>query len=264
MTPVMKALAQEVAVKRSAGKEGVLASSRELSEDYQYVGAVGEVGYSKLTGLPLDTERRMEGDSGIDFWVGRIGIDVKTARKPYWLLVDENKVRAGIYILGGVSPDCRTVIFHGWAWKSEVLNAPVGTPGSRPDGRIPSHYIQRNTLHDMDELQIRSLESAQEIYELVTGGDCGAELADCELYGFLRGANRGKTLNVPVDRSMKDVSCLYAFRCSGYPSKCELCANREWPMPEEPAKKDYFKPFPAATLRYEIAEKEEPCKSDGC
>ena len=198
----MKTLAREIAAKRSAGKEGVLASSRELSEDYQYVGAVGEVGYSKLTGLPLDTERRMEGDSGIDFWVGRIGIDVKTARRPYWLLVGENKVRAGIYVLGGVSPGCRTAIFHGWAWKSEVLNAPVGKPGLRSDGRIPSHYIQRNALHDMDELQIRSLEAAQEIYDLVSGGDCGAELTDWELYGFLRGANRGKILDVPVDRSI--------------------------------------------------------------
>ena len=126
------------------------ASSRPLSDDYEYVGLKGEEQFAKEFDLELDRELRPGGDKGIDFItiVGRI--DVKTARKPYNLIVEEDKVKADIYVLAIYRDYDDDAVLLGWAFKDEVLNAPVKDFGYG----IMNHYISRKELHPIEALKV--------------------------------------------------------------------------------------------------------------
>ena len=47
-------------------------SSRPLSKDYQKIGIIGEITFSKEFNVPFDASLRPEGDRGVDFVIGKL------------------------------------------------------------------------------------------------------------------------------------------------------------------------------------------------
>lgn len=127
------------------------ASSRPLSEGYERVGLLGEAEFALRYGLKFDREARPAGDKGVDFHVPiSMTLDVKTARKPFNLIVEQGKVNAEIYVLAGID-DRDRVTFYGWQYGSVVRKAPVKDFGYG----VMNHYIARENLREMNELEIR-------------------------------------------------------------------------------------------------------------
>jgi hypothetical protein len=114
------------------------------------VGILGEAIFSEATGLPLDATERPGGDNGVDFTFEANGrewtVDVKTARKPYYLLVEEGNAHADLYFLCGFEGGLR-----GWAWRDEVCRAPTRDFG----GGFMSHYIAAGELHPVEPMLSR-------------------------------------------------------------------------------------------------------------
>jgi hypothetical protein len=120
---------------------------RHFSEDAELIGVRGEQAFAELTGLPMDTTDRPEGDGGVDFtFTAEHSIDVKTFRNARNLLVEVGKVKADIYVLGQDTPF--GVHFVGWAKRAEVLVAPTRDFGYG----VASHYIAAGELRPMDAL----------------------------------------------------------------------------------------------------------------
>jgi len=130
------------------------ASSRPLSEGYESVGMVGEAAFALRFGLKMDLALRSKGDGGTDF-ILPLGfkVDVKTARKPYNLIVEQGKVDADIFILAKYVDDTKEVSFLGWAWKSEILSAPIKDFGHG----ILNHFIAADRLRPIASLESRVL-----------------------------------------------------------------------------------------------------------
>jgi hypothetical protein len=127
------------------------ASSRPLSEDYERVGLDGEAEFARTYHLPLDLERRPGGDKGIDFVVPlRFTVDVKTARKADYLICEQGKVCADIYVLAEYV-DSKAAVLLGWEWGATLARAPVRDFGYG----IISHYIPRCALKKMPEFAAR-------------------------------------------------------------------------------------------------------------
>ena len=127
------------------------ASSRPLSDGYERVGLIGEAEFALRYGLKFDREVRPSGDRGVDFMVPMLmSLDVKTARKPYNLIVEEGKVLADIYVLAGIDDNDR-VTFHGWEHRRVIAKAPVRDFGYG----VMNHYIAREKLRPMRELESR-------------------------------------------------------------------------------------------------------------
>ena len=124
-------------------------SSRPLSKNYEYVGLKGESQFAKEFGFKIDKELRPSGDNGIDFKSDLGTIDVKTARKAYNLIVEENKVNSDIYVLAKYIDNTDTVELLGWAYSSEVFNAPIRNFGYG----IMNHYIPKDNLRSMKLLK---------------------------------------------------------------------------------------------------------------
>jgi hypothetical protein len=106
------------------------------------------VQFAREFNLPLRFERR--GDGGWDFIAPlRAKIDVKCSRDRHWLLVEEGKVLAYIYVLAHCLDEkgrCAELI--GWTYKSAVLAVPP-----RPFPReIVNHVIPAEDLRPMEEL----------------------------------------------------------------------------------------------------------------
>lgn len=123
------------------------------------LGACGEAAFSCLTGLPMRKAKDWvggKGDDGIDFTFMHqghaINVDVKAAKKPYYLLLKEIEEtnKAHILVLSGV------VLFkgeywtrlYGWAYKEELLKQPLRDFGYG----IRSHSLKRELLEKMDNL----------------------------------------------------------------------------------------------------------------
>lgn len=127
------------------------ASSRPLSEDYERVGILGEAEFALRYGYRFDRERRPAGDKGIDFIVPVMhSLDVKTARKPFNLIVEVGKVFADLYVLAGID-EADKVEFLGWEKRETVIRAP-----SRDFGYgVINHFIPAINLRKMVELEKR-------------------------------------------------------------------------------------------------------------
>lgn len=120
------------------------ASSRPLSKDYEYIGLLGEVRFSELYNLSIDLTSKPKGDNGIDFYTPIGTIDVKTAQKPYHLLVEKGKVFADIYVLAQFSmPDI--INFIGWHYGEYISQQPTKYFGYN----ILNHYIHQSALYSM-------------------------------------------------------------------------------------------------------------------
>lgn len=125
------------------------ASHRPLSEGYELIGLIGEAEFARVFKQPLDLNRRPNGDSRVDFVVPfRVKVDVKTARKPLYLIEEEGKVTCDVYVLAQYFDEGQTAGLLGWE-KGEVLaRAPVRDFGKG----ILNHYIPRENLRPVSDL----------------------------------------------------------------------------------------------------------------
>lgn len=129
-------------------------SSRPLSADHELIGVAGEFAFAHKTGLPVDDTPRPGGDKGIDFETRLGALDVKTARKAYFLIHEEGKpMRADVYVLAEsykheTDNSHLRIRFVGWAYQHELKLAPTKDFGHG----ITNHYIHWYKLRPMAEL----------------------------------------------------------------------------------------------------------------
>lgn len=132
-------------------------SHRPLSDGYELVGLIGEAEFARVFKLPLDLNRRPNGDGRVDFIVPfRITVDVKTARKANNLIEEQGKVSCDIYVLAEYFDEDKRADLLGWE-KGEVLaRAPVRDFGKG----ILNHYIPRERLRPIPDLLKRVMRLA--------------------------------------------------------------------------------------------------------
>lgn len=146
---VLKAV--EIAKIREGGKTG-FNSHRPLSTDYEVIGVMGEMAFSEFSTMPVDESRKINGDKGTDFTLA-LKIDVKTARQPHHLIVEEGKVISDIYVLAKADPTYSAdVELLGWMWGYKVKKAPVDD-GRRFKNGIRNHFIPVEGLYPMELLK---------------------------------------------------------------------------------------------------------------
>lgn len=138
---------QIIATKRALVHKGQT-SRRPLSKDYEFVGLSGEIAFSKATGYPLDLRIKPGGDHGVDFKTCLGTVDVKTLRKPWYLLVEEEKVNADIYVLAQYEDDLRAARLLGWEYGSVMKRQPTRDFGYG----VINHYKETKTLRTIWEL----------------------------------------------------------------------------------------------------------------
>tara|TARA_Y100000401_G_C8290683_1_gene208532 strand:+ start:204 stop:656 length:453 start_codon:yes stop_codon:yes gene_type:complete len=142
---------QEIADQRSDSHIGHQ-SQRILGKDHDLVGVSGETIFAKYFGLKINDEIKPEGDDGVDFLLGlNFTVDVKTARKPYNLLLEVGKPVADIYVLADYNDGDPYLL--GWEWGKNLENAPTRDFGYG----VINHYIPAEELRSLDELLNRSI-----------------------------------------------------------------------------------------------------------
>jgi hypothetical protein len=131
------------------------ASSRQLTKDTNKSGLYGEFEFARLCGLYPDTSLKPSGDRGIDFVAPYlVNIDVKTRKerpgglKDTYLLVEQGKAFADIYVLAVLSSDETKCECVGWITRNEVLKYPVGDLGTG----VKNYQIPALDLKNMDTL----------------------------------------------------------------------------------------------------------------
>lgn len=128
------------------------ASRRPLSDDYDLLGLAGEAEFQRTFHVPLDLNRRPSGDGRVDFIVPlRFTLNVKTARKPFYLIEEQGKVACDLYVLAQYFDDTRKAELLGWEWGQVLARAPVRDFGHG----IINHFIPRDQLKSMAELRKR-------------------------------------------------------------------------------------------------------------
>ena len=131
---------------RAAGK-GNFQSCRPLSPDYEIIGVFGEAAFACKFDVPMDTTRRIDGDDGYDFLICTLRIDVKTAAKPYNLIIEKGKTDgADIFVLAGYNGNGARLI--GWEWNFIMVECPVKDFGYG----ISNHYKPSDNLRSMTSL----------------------------------------------------------------------------------------------------------------
>ena len=146
----------EIAAQRSGSHIGH-ESQRILGENHDLVGVSGEAIFAKYFGLKMNDEIKPEGDDGIDFLLGlNFSVDVKTARKPYNLLLEVGKPVADIYVLADYNDGDPYLL--GWEWGKNLANAPSKDFGYG----VINHYIPAEKLRSMNELLNRSFSWGEE------------------------------------------------------------------------------------------------------
>jgi hypothetical protein len=123
------------------------------ADEENRIGAAGEYAFARSFGLVVDEVSHPEGDGGCDFRVPMAGrelrIDVKTCRKPVYLLVkkaDLSRKGADVYVLAHFDRD--HVVFVGWETWGVMALMPVADFGYG----ITSHYRAREELRPMSQL----------------------------------------------------------------------------------------------------------------
>ena len=130
------------------------------------MGVMGEVAFSRWSGLTADLVPRPSGDGGFDFSVmvatRTLTIDVKTSRKPINLLLKCNSVSKCADILVFAHVLDAEVRFLGWEHKSMMLISPVDDFGYGFAMRC--HYRHNTELRPM--WQLKKLIERHEVREL--------------------------------------------------------------------------------------------------
>ena len=141
----------EIADQRSGSHIGH-ESQRILGENHDLVGVSGEAIFAKYFGLKMNDDIKPEGDDGIDFLLGlNFSVDVKTARKPFNLLLEVGKPVADIYVLADYNDGDPYLL--GWEWGKILSQAPTRDFGFG----VINHYIPAEELRSLDELLNRTI-----------------------------------------------------------------------------------------------------------
>ena len=151
-TESVKAVVDQRAIKAIAAYRAQVhkgqESSRPLSKEYELIGLSGEVAFAKETGYPLDLRTKPAGDDGVDFYTSLGTVDVKTSRKPYFLLVEKGKVKADIYVLAQYDDETKSARLLGWEYGKDMKDLPVRDFGFG----VINHYKEVRSLRDIWEL----------------------------------------------------------------------------------------------------------------
>ena len=132
-------------------------SQRILGDNHDLVGVSGETIFAKYFGLKMNDDIKPEGDDGIDFLLGlNFSVDVKTARKPFNLLLEVGKPVADIYVLADFNDGDPYLL--GWQWGIILSQAPSKDFGYG----VINHYIPVEELRSMNELLNRSFTWGEE------------------------------------------------------------------------------------------------------
>ena len=129
----------------------------DFGTEIEVTGAAGELAARRFLGLPEELGTTFDG--GIDISLHGIAIDVKSTRpSSKWLQVAYYKrVAADIILMMSIDPERQTAILRGFAWKREILAAPLDL--TQIDA---CHRIHINELHGIEELlDVCSTPSAQ-------------------------------------------------------------------------------------------------------
>lgn len=121
------------------------------------IGVAGEAAFAQKYSLSLDESIRPDGDGHVDF-VTPIGtIDVKTARKPFNLLIKEWEIErsADIIVLAKFN-SVQDIVFLGWATRQEMATMPIKDFGYG----IRNYYRHASSLRPMSELDTMLLKSS--------------------------------------------------------------------------------------------------------
>jgi hypothetical protein len=95
-----------------------------MCKDHDIIGVAGEQAFFQLTGLEPPMVEGHGGDGCIDFTSpSGVTIDVKTASKPYGLLVPTDQVFADVYVLALYKP--KRIEFVGWKYGKDVIRYPT-------------------------------------------------------------------------------------------------------------------------------------------
>jgi hypothetical protein len=128
------------------------ASQRILGQDHDQVGMSGEFAFGEFSGLWPDTRLLSGGDDGVDFRISlAFTVDVKTARKPKYLIHEQGKLFADIFVLAQYDNDTKRSELIGWEWGAKLRSSPVMDFGYG----VLSHYIAAEKLRPMSELSRR-------------------------------------------------------------------------------------------------------------
>lgn len=116
----------------------------------------GELAFGKRYGLNVDKTIRPNGDGHVDFRVvmnngNTFTIDIKTAIKPYNLLIKEREINkcATVLVLAQYDPANEEVSFLGWRTKGFMKTMPKKVFSFL---NIVSHFCPRDQLRNMEEL----------------------------------------------------------------------------------------------------------------
>ena len=132
-------------------------SQRILGDNHDLVGVSGETIFAKYFGLKINDDIKPEGDDGIDFLLGlNFSVDVKTARKPFNLLLEVGKPVADIYVLADFNDGDPYLL--GWQWGIILSQAPSKDFGYG----VINHFIPVEELRSMNELLNRSFTWGEE------------------------------------------------------------------------------------------------------
>jgi len=122
------------------------------------IGVAGEQAFANRYGIKIDESIRPDGDNHIDFKlqyvdgfdVKQLTIDVKTAKKPFNLLIKDWEIDkcADILILAKYNDD-KSVELLGWEYKSIMKKQPTKVFSSLG---INNYYKSREQLRPMSEL----------------------------------------------------------------------------------------------------------------
>lgn len=129
------------------------ASQRKLSKDYEQIGLAGEEEFARQFGqmheVQVDTSDRIGGDGGRDFLIGPGVVDVKTARKPIYLLLEQKPTRADIVVLARYDDETRRATLLGWQWVKTIQKYRVRDMGFG----VLSHAVPLSHLRPIRDLK---------------------------------------------------------------------------------------------------------------
>jgi hypothetical protein len=119
----------------------------DYGTEIEVIGAAGELAARRFLGLPEELGTSFDG--GIDITLHGITIDVKSTKPTSrWLFVAYYKrVAAHVILMMSVDSIRQTAIPRGFAWKHEILAAPLDL--EQVDA---CHHIHVSDLHSIDEL----------------------------------------------------------------------------------------------------------------
>lgn len=134
-------------------------NARRFAEDGEIKGLIGEAEFARTFDQPMNWCTDPAGDGGIDFTVPlAFTVDVKCAAIPKYLMHEQGKIVADIYVLGRYLEDSKRCMLLGWETGEKLRAAPVKPFGYGAN----NHYILAGELRPMSEL-------ARRIMRLVAG-----------------------------------------------------------------------------------------------